>query len=68
MLRGAENQSLYVEYHDIVRNLGAKQAYCFLIGWASALQNYECFPSSHGHIKDFRFVRGDAFGTSHSSQ
>jgi len=30
-----------------------------MIGWASTLQGYEVFPSSHGYIKDFRFVRGN---------
>lgn len=59
MLRSAGNRELYVEYYDIVLNPEAKQAYSFLVGWASTLRGYDCFPSSHGHIKDFRFVHDE---------
>ena len=59
MLRGAESSDLYSEFYNVVLNVGAKRGYSFLIGWASSLERYECFPSFHGVIKDFRFMRGD---------
>jgi hypothetical protein len=58
MLRSTDNQELYTEYQAIVVDTDAKQAYSYIIEWASMLAGYECFPSSHGHIKDFRFMRG----------
>lgn len=59
MLKGAENQSLYVEHYDYVLAPETRQAYLYLIGWASTLKEYECYPSFHGVIKDFRFMRGE---------
>ncbi|MNZ55194.1 hypothetical protein D3C78_731160 [compost metagenome] len=59
MLRGAENSELYREYYEILRSPEAKHAYLYMIGWASTLKGYDFFPASHGHIKDFRFLRGN---------
>lgn len=59
MLQGASNSELYVEYYEAIVSPDTKQAYSFLIGWAATLRGYDCFPGSHGHIRDFRFVRGD---------
>jgi hypothetical protein len=58
VLAGAENQNLYREYYEVIQSNEAKQAYSYLIGWAASLKSHECFPSSHGVIKDFRFMRG----------
>jgi len=57
MLVGTENQSLYREYYDIIEDIETKEAFSYLVGWASSLKNYSCLPSSHGVIKDFRFMR-----------
>jgi hypothetical protein len=57
MLAGAENQSLYREYYESIQESGAKKAFSYLVGWSSSLKNYECMPSSHGVIKDFRLIR-----------
>ncbi|MCY1429495.1 hypothetical protein D9M71_454150 [compost metagenome] len=59
MIRGAENSGLYQEYYEIVRSPEAKRAFLFMAGWASTLRGYDFFPASHGHIKDFRFLRGN---------
>lgn len=59
MLRGAENSELYREYYEVLCTTEVKQAFLYMIGWASVLKGYEFFPSSHGHIKDFRFLRGN---------
>jgi hypothetical protein len=59
MLRDAYNQNLYIEYHDVVIDPNAKQAFSYMIGWAASLKRYDCFPSSHGVVKDFRFMRGE---------
>ena len=59
MLSGAENQSLYREYYELIQDSDAKQAYSYLIGWASSLKNHNCLPSAHGVIKDFRIMRGN---------
>lgn len=58
MLAGAENKNLYSEYYEIIKSSEAKRAYIYLTGWAASLKSYDCFPSSHGVIKDFRFMRG----------
>ncbi|MNZ82292.1 hypothetical protein D3C78_1009860 [compost metagenome] len=59
MLGGAKNQGLYREYYEVIQSSEAKQAYNYLIGWAASLNSHDCFPSSHGVIKDFRFMRGN---------
>lgn len=59
MLRGAESSEFYVEYYATIVSSDTKHAYSFLIGWAATLQGYVCFPGSHGHIRDFRFLRGE---------
>lgn len=58
MLRGAESIELYRDYYEILRTPEAKHAFLYMVGWASTLKGYDVFPSSHGHIKDFRFLRG----------
>ena len=58
MLVGAENQSLYHDYYNLIQVDGAKQAYSYLVGWASSLKHYNCSPSSHGYMKNFKFMRG----------
>jgi hypothetical protein len=57
MLRGAENSGVLREYCEILRTPEAKHAFLYIVGWAPTLKGYDCFPSSHGHIKDFRFLR-----------
>lgn len=57
MIRGAEDQDLYSDYYDGIQSVEVKQAYCFLVGWASTLRGYDCFPGVHGYIRDFRFMR-----------
>lgn len=59
MLRGAEHSELYREYYEILCVPEAKHAFLYMIGWASTLKGYEVFPGFHGHIKDFRFLRGN---------
>ncbi|WCM53257.1 hypothetical protein OH720_09650 [Pseudomonas sp. WJP1] len=59
MLRGAENSELYREYYEILCTPEAKHAFLYMVGWASTLKSYDFFPSSHGHIKDLRFLRGN---------
>lgn len=59
MLRGAENSEMLREYYEILVTPEAKHALLYMIGWASTLKGYDCFPSSHGYIKDFRFLRED---------
>lgn len=59
MLRGAEHSELYRDYYEILCAPEAKHAFLYIVGWASTLQDYESFPDSHGHIKDFRFLRGN---------
>jgi hypothetical protein len=59
MLRGAESSEVYQEYYEILRTPEAKHAFLYVIGWASTLKGYDCYPGSHGHIKDFRFLRND---------
>jgi hypothetical protein len=59
MLQGAKNGSLYHEYYCIIQISEVKFAYSYIVGWASSLRGYECYPSSHGIIKDFRFMRGE---------
>ncbi|MFU3343836.1 hypothetical protein ACM7LD_04565 [Pseudomonas aeruginosa] len=59
MLRGAEHSELYREYYEILSAPEAKHAFLYMVGWASTLKGYEFFPSSHGPIKDFRFLRGN---------
>jgi hypothetical protein len=58
MLNGAENRLLYPDYYELIQDVGTKQAYSYLVGWASSLRHYDCLPSSHGVIPDFRFIRG----------
>jgi len=58
MLLGAENAKLYREHAELVRTESARAAYAYLIGWSSTLAGYECFPSRHGIIPDYRFYRG----------
>ena len=59
MLEGLAMQEAYVEYDDKAVATEVKQAYRYMIGWAATLKNHVCFPSGHGHIKDFRFMRGE---------
>jgi hypothetical protein len=59
MLRGAESGEVYREYCEILRTPEAKHAFLYMVGWASTLKGYDCCPGSHGHIKDFRFLRGN---------
>ena len=58
MLRGADNSIMYSDYLDIIRSNDTRQAYVFLVGWASTLRDYECLPLPHGHIRSFRFMQG----------
>ena len=58
MLKGAENSALYREWYETVQAPDARLAFFYLVGWASSLKNHECYPTTHGVIKDFRFMRG----------
>lgn len=58
MLNGVESQHLYREYYELIQSAETRHAYSYLVGWASSLSHYDCFPSHHGLIKDFRFIRG----------
>jgi len=59
MLDGAKKQNLYREYYEVIQSSETQKAYNYLIGWAASLKSHDCFPSSHGVIKDFRFMRGN---------
>lgn len=59
MLRGVESSDLYVEHYNSIVSSETKQAYSFIVGWAATLQEYVCFPGSHGFIRDFRSLRGE---------
>ena len=59
MLKGAVNEQLFAEYYDLILTPEAKAAFSYLVGWSASLKGHECFPSGHGVIKDFRFMRGD---------
>ena len=59
MLKGADNKNLYLEYYQIPQLTEVKKAYSYIIGWASSLREYECYPGPHGFIKGFRFMRGE---------
>lgn len=61
MLLGIAEQDSYLAYYDIAASQDVRSAYCYMVGWASSLKSHICFPSSHGHIKDFRFMRGDCW-------
>lgn len=56
MLKGAVNEPLFAEYYDLIATTEAKAAFSYLVGWSASLKGYECFPSDHGVIKDFRFI------------
>jgi len=58
MLNGSENQSLYRDHYELIEDVGTKQAYSYLVGWASSLKHYDCLPSFHGVIRDFRLMHG----------
>jgi hypothetical protein len=55
MLKGAENQTLYREHHEIMKTDDARNAYSFLVGWSSSLKDFECMPNKHGEVRDFQF-------------
>lgn len=59
MLRGAENSELFRKYYEVLCTAEAKHAFLYMVGWASTLKGYDCFPGWHGHIQDFRFLRGN---------
>lgn len=59
MIKGADNKNLYLEYYQIPKLTEVKNAYSYIIGWASSLRDYEFYPGPHGYIKGFRFMRGE---------
>ena len=59
MLHGLEDRTLYRDLYNVIENSEAKLAYSYLIGWASSLYKYECFPTSHRKLREFKFVCGE---------
>jgi hypothetical protein len=57
MLQGAKNAHLYRAHLALVQADSARTAYLYLIGWSSTLSGYDCFPSGHGDVPDYRFYR-----------
>lgn len=57
MLRGNEDADLIRSHYEWITSQEARRAYCYVVGWASTLPGYLCFPGRHGHISDFRFMR-----------
>ncbi|MCD9046807.1 hypothetical protein [Luteimonas sp. MHLX1A] len=58
MFRAYEDGNLLTQHFSVVHSQDAKRAFHYLMGWASTLPDYECLPGRHGHIRDFRFMRG----------
>ena len=59
MLKSAHDQSLYCDHLDRIVDPGAIDAFWYLVGWASSLRGYECFPAKKGVIHDFRWMFGE---------
>ena len=60
MLKEAKNCELYQVRYDSIKDPAAKDAFCYIVGLASVLEGYVCYPHGHGAVKDFQFrLQGD---------
>lgn len=59
MLRSAHDQSLYCDFLEYIAAPDAIDAFWYLIGWASTLRRYECYPVMKGEVRDFRWFQGE---------
>ena len=60
MLKDANNIELYQSHYSATQSTGTQQAYFYLIGWASTLKDYMCYPTE-GKVKDFRLYRDNNY-------
>lgn len=58
MLAGLPDSLHLLLLLEKIRDPAARDAFHYMVGWAATLRDYECFPSRHGAIHDFRFHRG----------
>ena len=46
---------LYPEWLNYIKSESTKEAFIYIVGLASCLNNHSCHPDWHGNYRDFRF-------------
>ncbi len=59
MLKDAHNSQLYADWLDYIASEDTKDAFRYIVGLASTLRDFNCYPQWKGRVRDFRFYLGN---------